>query len=516
MKNFKHDLQKEKKMEIEEEYNKRHQIYTSERINRKRNLNEYSLKEKEDNEDTQMKNSITDLNIIFQSLQNLIPSNNKIDKNYILNQMKKLRKELSKNSASENDIINIIKKYPNLIGALSNYLLDFKNSELQFETIWVLNNLSIYSFNYHLDFQFNQINQFLIQILKDEKKFSNFGTRNLIFEKVFKFIGKLMFMNDITFNYFIQNNIINILFNCLNSSIRSLRIVCLWNLNQIFTKLIENNYENEIKIFNQKDSLLSYKFILSRIELNQNNSFDEIFEIYWLLNELFKKFPDSVNYIFFFDKDILYKFNHILSFTLIEKLSQPCIRLLSNLIVLNNNIILRDNFINSVFSRKDLIQYIQVILNSDFGKYDISIIKDILLLIFNLFSYSPKITGSFFYENIMKMINNYNNNLKFNDNEISKLLLIIYYQIFNENNNVILQYEEQIIIPFILNNYQNHYNDLNYLLIILDILYFYIKGKGKNLGNQSEYLIKVIIEQNGNIEISNLQSYILEFMNFIQ
>ena len=378
MKNFKHDLQKEKKMEIEEEYNKRHQIYTSERINRKRNLNEYSLKEKEDNEDTQMKNSITDLNIIFQSLQNLIPSNNKIDKNYILNQMKKLRKELSKNSASENDIINIIKKYPNLIGALSNYLLDFKNSELQFETIWVLNNLSIYSFNYHLDFQFNQINQFLIQILKDEKKFSNFGTRNLIFEKVFKFIGKLMFMNDNTFNYFIQNNIINILFNCLNSSVRSLRIVCLWNLNQIFTKLIENNYENEIKIFNQKDSLLSYKFILSRIELNQNNSFDEIFEIYWLLNELFKKFPDSVNYIFFFDKDVLSKFDHILSYTLIEKLSQPCIRLLSNLIVLNNNSILRDNFINSVFSRKDLIQYIQLILNTDFAKYDISIIKDII------------------------------------------------------------------------------------------------------------------------------------------
>ena len=302
MKNYKHDLQKEKKMEIEEEFNKRHQIYTSERINKKRNLNDYSLKEK-DNEDTQMQNSITDLNIIFESLQNLFFSNNINDKNYILNQMKKLRKELSKNSASENDIINIIKKYPNLIGALSNYLLDFKNSELQFETIWVLNNLSIYSFNYHLDFQFNQINQFLIQILKDEKKFSNFGTRNLIFEKVFKFIGKLMFMNDITFNYFIQNNIINILFNCLNSSIRSLRIVCLWNLNQIFTKLIENNYENEIKIFNQKDSLLSYKFILSRIELNQNNSFDEIFEIYWLLNELFKKFPHSVNYIFFFDRD---------------------------------------------------------------------------------------------------------------------------------------------------------------------------------------------------------------------
>ena len=416
MKNFKHDLQKEKKMEIEEEYNKRHQIYTSERINRKRNLNEYSLKEKEDNEDTQMKNSITDLNIIFESLQNLFLSNNIIDKNYILNQMKKLRKELSKNSASENDIINIINKYPNLIGALSNYLLDFKNSELQFETIWVLNNLSIYSFNYHLDFQFNQINQFLIQILKNEKKFSSCGTRNLIFEKLFKFIGKLMFMNDNTFNYFIQNNIINILFNCLNSSVRSLRIVCLWNLNQILTKLIENNYENELKIFNQKDSLLSYKFILSRIELNQNNSFDEIFEIYWLLNELFKKFPNSVNYIFFFDKDVLSKFDHILSYTLIEKLSQPCIRLLSNLIVLNNNSILRDNFINSVFSRKDLIQYIQVILNSDFGKYDISIIKDILLLIFNLFSYSPKITGSFFYENIMKMINNYNNNLKFNDN----------------------------------------------------------------------------------------------------
>ena len=34
MKNYKHDLQKEKKMEIEEEFNKRHQIYTSERINK--------------------------------------------------------------------------------------------------------------------------------------------------------------------------------------------------------------------------------------------------------------------------------------------------------------------------------------------------------------------------------------------------------------------------------------------------------------------------------------------------
>ena len=400
MKNYKHDLQKEKKMEIEEEFNKRHQIYTSERINKKRNLNDYSLKEK-DNEDTQMQNSITDLNIIFESLQNLFFSNNINDKNYILNQMKKLRKELSKNSASENDIINIINKYPNLIGGLSNYLLDFKNSELQFETIWVLNNLSIYSFNYHLDFQFNQINQFLIQILNDEKKFSSCGTRNLIFEKIFKFIGKLIFMNDNTFNYFIQNNIINILFNCLNSSVRSLRIVCLWNLNQIITKLIENNYENELKIFNQKDSLLSYKFILSRIELNQKNSFDEIFEIYWLLNELFKKFPNSVNYIFFFVKDVLSKFDHILSYTLIEKLSQPCIRLLSNLIVLNNNNILRDNFINSVFSRKDLIQYIQLILNTDFAKYDISIIKDILLLIFNLFSFSPKITGSFFFMKIL-------------------------------------------------------------------------------------------------------------------
>ncbi len=513
MKFFKHDLQKEKKMEIEEEYNKRHQIYTSERISKKRNLNEYSLIEK-DNEDTQMQNSITDLNIIFESLQNLFLSNNIIDKNYILNQMKKLRKELSKNSASENDIINIINKYPNLIGALSNYLLDFKNSELQFETIWVLNNLSIYSFNYHLDFHFNQINQFLIQILKNEKKFSSCGTRNLIFEKLFKFIGKLMFMNDNTFNYFIQNNIINILFNCLNSSVRSLRIVCLWNLNQILTKLIENNYENELKIFNQKDSLLSYKFILSRIELNQKNSFDEIFEIYWLLNELFKKFPNSVNYIFFFDKDVLSKFDHILSYTLIEKLSQPCIRLLSNLIVLNNNSILRDNFINYVFSRKDLIQYIQLILNSDFEKFDISIMKDILLLIFNIFSYSPKITGNVFYENIMKMINNYHT-LKITDNEISKLLLLIYYKIFIENNNIIGQYEEQIIIPFILNNYQNHYNDLNSLLIILDILYFYIRGKGKNIDNQSEYLFKVIIEHNGNIEISNLQTSLLEFINLI-
>ena len=60
----------------------------------------------------------------------------------------------------------------------------------------------------------------------------------------------------------------------------------------------------------------------------------------------------------------------------------------------------------------------------------------------------------------MKMINYYNT-LKIIDNKISKLFLIIYYKIFIENNNTIGQYEEQIIIPFILNNYQNHYNNLN-------------------------------------------------------
>ena len=240
MRNINQDLQKIKKMEIEEEYNKRHKQFISERINNQRNLNLFSISDNknENNEDIQMNNSIVDINLINETLQNLLYLNNKLDKNYILTQLKTLRKELSKNSISKNDINNILNKFPNIIGGLSNYALDFKNSEIQFETIWVLNNLSIFCYNFNLNFQFNHINQLLIQILKLEKNFTQSGTRNLIFEKVFQFMGKLMFMNDICFNYFIDNDIINILFNSLNSSVRSLRIICLWNLNQIFSVLL--------------------------------------------------------------------------------------------------------------------------------------------------------------------------------------------------------------------------------------------------------------------------------------
>ena len=518
MRNINQDLQKIKKMEIEEEYNKRHQQFISERINNQRNLNLFSISDNknENNEDIQMNNSIVDINLINETLQNLLYLNNKLDKNYILTQLKTLRKELSKNSISKNDINNILNKFPNIIGGLSNYALDFKNSEIQFETIWVLNNLSIFCYNFNLNFQFNHINQLLIQILKLEKNFTQSGTRNLIFEKVFQFMGKLMFMNDICFNYFIDNDIINILFNSLNSSVRSLRIICLWNLNQIFSVLLEKNYENKLILFNQKDSLLSYKFILSRIELtNSINCFDEIFEIYWLLNEIFKKFPDSINYIFFTQKDILSKFNNILSYSLIENLSQPCIRLISNLIALNGNMILRENFINCLFSKKDLIQYIQLILSSDLGKYDISLTKDILLLLYNLFYFSPKFASSLFYEQILKMISNYNN-LKLKDKDILKLLFLIYYRIFIEKNNFIGNIDEQYIIPLLINNFQDIFNEYFYLLIILDLLYYYIIEKGKNIGEQANYIFKMIKEQNEKVEISNLQSFILEFINIIQ
>ena len=283
-----------------------------------------------------------------------------------------------------------------------------------------------------------------------------------------------------------------------------------------FFCFVGKNYENKLILFNQKDSLLSYKFILSRIELtNSINCFDEIFEIYWLLNEIFKKFPDSINYIFFTQKDILSKFNNILSYSLIENLSQPCIRLISNLIALNGNMILRENFINCLFSKKDLIQYIQLILSSDLGKYDISLTKDILLLLYNLFYFSPKFASSLFYEQILKMISNYNN-LKFKDKDILKLLFLIYYRIFIEKNNFIGNIDEQHIIPLITNNFQYIFNEYFYLLIILDLLYYYIIEKGKNIGEQANYIFKMIKEQNEKVDISNLQSFILEFINIIQ
>ncbi len=177
--------------------------------------------------------------------------------------------------------------------------------------------------------------------------------------------------------------------------------------------------------------------------------------------------------------------------------------------------ILRENFINYLFSKKDLIQYIQLILSSDLGKYDISLTKDILLLLYNLFCFSPKLATSIFYEQILKMISNYNN-LKFKDKDILKLLFLIYYRIFIEKNNFIGNIDEQYIIPLIINNYQYIFNEYFYLLIILDLLCYYIIEKGKNIVEQANYIFKMIKEQNEKVDISNLQSFIFEFINIIQ
>ena len=122
---------------------------------------------------------------------------------------------------------------------------------------------------------------------------------------------------------------------------------------------------------------------------------DEISEFFFFLCEL-SKYDSTVLIPIFFNghndfqkyEKILQNFEFILNNSMTIKLSQISFRLISNLLVVCNNDLkneyLLTKFIENFFEKKSVILYINDILNSPVNKYDTSLVKDALLLIFNL------------------------------------------------------------------------------------------------------------------------------------
>jgi hypothetical protein len=261
-------------------------------------------------------------------------------------------------------------------------------------------------------------------------------------------------------------------------------------------------------------------------------SFDEIGELFWLFNELVKYDPAILALIFFSDlgennnndnnsihlnTDLaINNFQTVLNNCLSNKMFQTSFRLISNLLVVcYNNVKNKDllsKLIDMLFVQQGFLRFIDDILNSPKNKYDISLVKDILLLIFNLVCFSVNKTCILFKNGILNLLNDKNYQ---NDNEIMKLLLFIYYRILLTNSFLFEPNDEKVInICLIL--FERFKNDFSVIIIFIDIFYFYLNASHITISNDIENAIKAVANCEQNIPIEKYQFIFLKLTNFIK
>ena len=429
-----------------------------------------------------------------------------IDDNMKVN-LVSLRKELSKENIPLNKIKNILEHdIQRFIELLMELIENISDDNLEFEILWILNNIIYFSAkfnNINLDSIkiSNQISKlYLIKINnKNEFKFS-------LLEKMQRILGNLLYINSKSIYTLINNNIINNIIEFLIKPVSSFRISCLWLLNKILLALKANNeVDNYINLFTNKYAISNYNFIFARIN---NLSLDEMSEFYWFLCEL-SKYDSTVLIPIFFNGfqnynnygSILQNFEFILNNSMTNKLSQISFRLISNLLVVCNNDLnneyLVTKFIENFFEKKSVILYINDVLNSPMKKYDLSLVKDVLWLIFNLICISPIKSSIFFKKGIVNLISDRDYQV---NKDIMRLLIMIFYRNLISNYFSFEANDEKVIKTclIIITQFKN---EENMLILFIDILYFYLKATktviDDELQNELEYIKK---ERNPKIE----------------
>jgi hypothetical protein len=393
------------------------------------------------------------LDIVNQSLQYLYSRNYLPDKIKLKQVLKIMRKEFCKSSINIEDFKNILNYNGNnsLLSLLTEFLFDFKNSEIQLEALWILNNLCSYCKRYHFDHHFVEIHKILVNFMQSENNFSNTGVKNLIFEKFFSLVGNLILNEEEVLHFYLANNILYFLIKNLNCSVRSLRgvlLMCINNIIQTFNKLARgvnthniNNFQTNqsnlsqnfylskniiyTSLFNNKEIAYYLKFIFSRIEPTKN--FEESYEFLWLLNYFSHENFDIFLNLFITKEG---KLNHenvrkIIYLIFCEKLFTPALRILGSLISLpsqvgndNNSVNINLNIhvneiLQIIFSDNNLFSFLSHFLQKNFGgvfsinyfteknenfeNYDdfFSLAKEILWFVKNLCYYNTKIVKEY-------------------------------------------------------------------------------------------------------------------------
>ena len=489
--------------------------------------------------------NIDEISILFNKLhQNNFFILNKINKseinstkNTLLEYLKQVRKELSKQNISLIEVKTIFEnnKTQNFIVLIINQLLISNDPYIELELLWILNNLVYLIAKFNLSFDITKVSEYLLKYLISlQKSQKNEGVKYTLEEKILRIFGNIIYLNNRIIEILNNNQLITFIIDSLISPVSSFRTTCLWLLNKLLLILKKLDGNNYINYFTSKKAVSNYKFIFNRI-VNQKN-FDEIGELFWLLNELVKYDSSILVPIFFTDinnmnsnynnfnnnnlsyinKDLAIKnFEFVLDNCLTVNLLQTCFRLISNLLVVcHNNINNEDllkTFIETLFEKQTVLCFIKDVLNSPKNKYETALVKDILLLIFNL-SFLFQVKSSVLFRNgIVNLISNKDYQ---NDTEIIKLLYFIYYRMLLSNSYFFEKNEEKVIKTCLI-VMERFKNDSSILIIFIDILFCYLKASNIKIGNDVENELNLMVNYEQNIPVDRLLSILLKLSNFV-
>ena len=419
----------------------------------------------------------------------------------------KIRKELSKENIPLNKIKNILEHdIQDFVEILIELIENISDDNLIYEILWILNNIIFFTAKNNIIYLdsikiSNQISKIYLKQYKNNNDF-----KYSLLEKMHRILGNLLFINNKSIYSLINNNIIVNIIESLIKPVASFRLACLWLLNKILIALKQNNdINNYINLFINKFAIYNYNFIFLRLK---NLEINEISELFWLLCELCKYDSNILINIFFNGhqnqknySNILKNYEFILNNSMINKLSQISFRLISNLFVISyndiNNEYLTTKLIENFFEKKSVILYINDVLNSPINKYDISLVKDVLLLIFNLVCISSIKSSIYFKKGIVNLISDSD---YYTNKDILKLLFIIFYKIIYYNTFNFEQNDEKVIKACLI-TIKNFKNDENILILFIDIFYLYLISTktpiDEELENELNYIKK---ERNIKIE----------------
>lgn len=439
----------------------------------------------------------------------------------VLENLVKIRKELSKENIPLTKLKNILNNnIHNFIDKMIESLNTFKVDE-QLECLWIINNLVFYISKYNnISIDSNKISNLLCDYLV---KIENSNQKNALIEKLYRIFGNLISINVNTNKVLIDKNLINYIINSLNNPVVSFRISCLWLLNKILISLRKNNLTEYINHFINESAIYDYNLLFSRIK-KIRICFDEISEFFWMINELVKYHSFILIPIFFTKtEDInnldqkqidnsLRNFSFVLDNSLTNKMSQVSFRLISNLLVICNNDIkneyLLTKFTEYFFERKNIILFINDILNSPKNKYDILMVKDALLLLFNLICLSPIKSCIYFKKGIVNLISDRDFQV---NKEIMKLLYKTYYRLLISNAYSFEPNDEKVIRAC-LSVIKRFKEDGNMLIFFNDILYYYLKASRTNIDNEIEREIASLRDEE-RIDIDKYLNMFLKLAN---
>lgn len=548
----------EMRMEVEQTRSQRHSNFIQSRLSLHRNLNLFPVDKSQSGSSTPGKrpplstpfnaslinsnineviNLFNELPLYGRSSTNFSKINSDQIHTKILDCLKIIRKEFSKENISEADFKSILtNKTPVFIDLLINPFKDTNHPYIQLESLWIINNMLYVMGKNNINcFDLMKISSWSTQLLiTNYKTIQNEGVRNTLIEKIFRIFGNLISLNNGCIKSLIESQGIPFIIDCLNTSISSFRTCCLWLLNKILLTLEKVNLiKNNLQDFISKNAIVNYKFIMSRLA-NQRNV-DEIGELFWLFNELVKFDTNFLNPIFFMDSSnikmnmpmtdsiinncsltnspAIKNFSFILENFHTTKVCQASIRLISNLITVcpDENLVVK--FIEIIFGNQSFIIYINDIMNNySSNKYDRNLLKDTLLLIFNLICISSTKSIIHFKKGIVNLISDRECQ---NDNDIMRLLFYAYYRILVTLHFSFEPNDERAVksVLFIMTRFSN---EETMLIIFIDILFNYLIASHTNIDEEVKNYVGFIIQEKNKISIDKYQIILEKLFHLIK